>query len=76
VGADQGGSAGAGVAQGKLTRSYLLVEVTHSKPIPNLTDVVAGRIWSVDGVRESSARAISQDAGWAAIQHDRDMGHG
>ena len=55
-------------------RTYLLVEVSHTKQLPDLADVVAGRVWTLDGVRESTAKIISQDAGWAALAHDRGNG--
>lgn len=54
-------------------RTYLLLEVSHTKPIPDLADVVAGRVWTLDGVQSSTAKIISQDAGWAALAHDRGM---
>ncbi len=55
----------------KATRTYLLVEVCHTKPLGNLADVVAGRVWTLDGVQSSTASVVSQNAGWAALQHDR-----
>ena len=64
---------------GKLTRSYFLVEIKHTKPIADLASVVENRISTLDGVSgigTVTAQAISQDAGWAALAHDRDMGNG
>lgn len=31
-------------------KTYLTLEVTHSKPIKDLPDLVAGRIWTMDKV--------------------------
>ena len=55
-------------------RSYYLLEVTHVKPIPDATDVFAGRLYShpsISGHGDVVVRAISQDAGWAAIERDK-----
>lgn len=57
----------------KAVRTYLLVEVVHTKPISDLADVVAGRVWTLDGVQSSTATLVSQNAGWAALQHDRGL---
>jgi hypothetical protein len=64
---------------GKLMRSHFLVEIKHTKPIAGLASVVENRISTLDGVSgigTVTAQAISQDAGWAALAHDRGMGHG
>ena len=59
--------------RGPAQRTYLLVEVQHTKPLESLPDVVAGRVWTLDGVQSSTATLVSQTAGWAALQHDRGM---
>ena len=39
-------------------RTFLLVEVVHVKPIPDLTDLVAGRAYTLDGVEGAEARIL------------------
>lgn len=56
---------------GTWPKIYLLVEISHAKEIDHVTDLVAGRLYTLDQVRDVSARVISKDAGWAAIEHDR-----
>lgn len=56
---------------GNWPKTYLLVEISHEKEIQEVTDLVAGRIYTLDKVRDVAARIISKDAGWAAIEHDR-----
>lgn len=59
--------------RGPAQRTYLIVEVQHTKPINDLADVVAGRVWTLDGVQSSTATLISQNAGWWALNHDRGL---
>jgi hypothetical protein len=40
--------------------TYLLLTIEHSKPIPELPDLVAGRVWSLDGVETSEAKIIDK----------------
>lgn len=56
---------------GNWSKIYLLVEISHDKEIKEVTDMVAGRLYTLDQVRDVSARVISKDSGWAAIEHDR-----
>ena len=67
------------MAQGKqLMRSHFLVEIKHGKAIADLASVLENRLSTLDGVSgvgTVTAQAISQNAGWAALQHDRGMGH-
>lgn len=37
-------------------RTIVIVEVIHSKEIPALADKIAGRAWTLDGVRYATAR--------------------
>jgi hypothetical protein len=37
-------------------KSIVIVEVIHTHPIPNLADKIAGRAWTLDGVRYSTAK--------------------
>jgi hypothetical protein len=38
-----------------MTRTTVIVEITHDKPIPALADKIAGRAWTLDGVRYATA---------------------
>lgn len=40
--------------------TLIQVEVTHEKPIPDLTDLVAGRAYTLDGACDATATLISQ----------------
>ena len=31
-------------------QTKILLTITHTKPIPDLTDKVAGRVWTLDGI--------------------------
>lgn len=44
-----------------MTRVYVLLEVECRKPIPDITDVVAGRIYTKDGVEGATAMLITTD---------------
>lgn len=41
-----------------MKKTYLLVEVSHTKDIPDLTDFVAGRVYTLDGVENADARIL------------------
>jgi len=43
-------------------KTTLIMTIEHSKPIPDLTDIAANRVWPLDGVTGVTA----------AIQDDRD----
>lgn len=49
-------------------KTILTVEITHDKPIANLADKIAGRAWTLDGVRYATA---SVDEGRAADELER-----
>jgi hypothetical protein len=34
-------------------KTIVTVEVTHSKPIPHLADMIAGRAWTIGGVKSA-----------------------
>lgn len=36
-------------------KTIVIVEITHDKEIPGLADKIAGRAWTLDGVRFSTA---------------------
>ena len=36
-------------------RTVVIVEVIHTHPIPDLADKIAGRAWTLDGVRYATA---------------------
>lgn len=40
-------------------RTLIVIEVEHDKPIPHLANMVAGRAWSIDGVRNASLADIN-----------------
>lgn len=44
-----------------MTTTYILLEVTHSKDIPDLLDKAAGRAYTLDGVQDVTAREVKQD---------------
>lgn len=47
-------------------RTTLIMEIEHSKPIPDLTDIAANRVWPLDGVTGVTA-AIQDDASIAKM---------
>ena len=56
-------------------KSYLLLSIEHKKPIPELTDLVAGRIYMMDGVEkngECTARLLTP-AEVILLDDQRDM---
>lgn len=36
-------------------RTVVVMTIEHSKPIPDLTDIAAGRVYSLDGVSDVTA---------------------
>ena len=45
-------------------KTYLLISLEHSKPIPDLSDLVAGRIYTMDSIEkngECAARILTVD---------------
>lgn len=38
--------------------SKFIIVVTHDKPIADLGDRIAGRVWSMDGVRAVEAKVV------------------
>lgn len=59
-----------------MNRVYLLVEVECNKDVPDLTDKVAGRAYTLDGVDGATAILLTtRDSYWLAkMQMER--GHG
>lgn len=41
-------------------KTYVLIEVSHRKPLPVLAEMIAGRAYTIDGV--SDARVVKQDS--------------
>lgn len=48
--------------------SYLLLKVEHSKPIPDLTDIAAGRLYCLDRVDDVTARLMEPRDAVALIE--------
>lgn len=42
-----------------MSKTYVLLEIEHRKPIPDLTDFVAGRAYTLDGVEGVEARILA-----------------
>lgn len=40
--------------------SYLLLKLEHTKPIPDLTDIAAGRVYTLDRVNDVTASLIDE----------------
>lgn len=53
--------------------TYLLLEIQHKGPIDNITDLVGGRVYSLDSVRDCTASIISKSSAWVALDHARGM---
>lgn len=57
-----------------MTRTVVIVEVIHDKEIPGLADKIAGRTWTLQGVRFATARvdektvADLEQAGFTAAE--------
>jgi hypothetical protein len=47
-------------------KTFILVAVEHRKPVPDLTDAVAARAYTMDGV--TNANAIDLTAGKVSVQ--------
>ena len=47
-------------------KTTILMTIEHSKPIPDLTDIAANRVWPLDGVTGVTA-AIQDDASIAKM---------
>ena len=48
---------------GETVKTYLLLSLEHSKPIPDLSDLVAGRIYTMDSIEkngECAARILTE----------------
>lgn len=58
-----------------MEETYVLVRVTHRKPIPDLTDFVAGRAYTLDGVTDVDAR-ILKGGEWLSPVVDRGAWYG
>lgn len=43
-----------------MNTAYILLKITHTKPDPDLTDKVAGRAWTMDGVEGVTASKIEE----------------
>lgn len=42
-----------------MTTTVLIVVIDHDKPIPNVTDLVAARAYTLDGVRDTQAVVVT-----------------
>lgn len=40
-------------------QTKIMVTVDHDKPLPDLVDLVAGRAWTIDGVRCAEAKQVA-----------------
>lgn len=43
-------------------KTVLILTVEHPKPMPDLTDLIAGRAWSIQGVEAAEARLVTDIA--------------
>ncbi len=41
--------------------TYILLKIDHTQPIPDLTDLVAGRAYTMDKVEDVTATAITKE---------------
>lgn len=41
--------------------TFILLEIKHSKPIEEITDLVAGRVYTMTHVEDVTARLIPED---------------
>ena len=57
------------------TRTYVLLEVERSKDIPELTDKVAGRAYTIPGVENTAAILLDSREAYELAKAQRD-GHG
>jgi hypothetical protein len=44
-----------------MTETYILIQIKQSKPIQDLTDKAAGRIYTMDGVEDVTATLLSPE---------------
>lgn len=42
--------------------TYILLKIEHSKPIPSLTDIAAGRLYTLDKVEDVTAMIVSEES--------------
>lgn len=40
-------------------QTKIMLTVEHDKPLPDLVDLVAGRVWTIDGVRSAEASQMA-----------------
>jgi hypothetical protein len=40
--------------------TYILLTITHKKPIPDLMNLVANRVYSMDGLSDVEAKIVPQ----------------
>lgn len=41
-------------------KTVVTIEIEHTKPLPSLPSMVAGRAWSIDGVSRAEVVAVDQ----------------
>ena len=50
-----------------IQRTYVLLEIEHTKDVPDITDKVAGRVYTLDNVQNTTATLLdSKTAYWMA----------
>lgn len=59
-----------------VTRSYILLELSCSKEVPDLTDKVAGRCYTLDGVENTSALMLDSDEAFRLAQVQKEAEYG
>lgn len=45
-----------------MMKTVLILTVEHPQPMPDLTDLVASRVWSMQGVEVAEAKLVSDIA--------------
>lgn len=55
--------------------TYILLRVEHSKPIPDLTDIAAGRLYTYNNVENVTAQAVTAEAAHS-MEMDFKVTHG
>lgn len=56
-------------------KTAILLTIEHSKPIPDLTDIAAGRVYTLDGVSDVTAAIQDDRTGWPpGLLQDDDRG--
>lgn len=43
--------------------TYILLKVEHSKPIPELSDIAAGRVYTLNNVDDVTAIKLTEESG-------------